>query len=48
MNRLILINNLSKKYNEQILFKNVNMEIFDRGIYGLKGESGTGNQHFYI
>lgn len=42
MNRLILINNLSKKYNEQILFKNVNIEIFDRGIYGLKGESGTG------
>lgn len=42
MNELIKVINLEKSFYDVLLFKKVNMTILNKGMYGLKGESGSG------
>lgn len=43
---MIKITNLSKHYNERIIFENVNLEIPDGAFVALSGESGSGKSTF--
>lgn len=48
MNKLIEISSLSKSFNNVILFENISFTIFDKGFYGLVGDSGTGKTTFLL
>ena len=39
---MILINNLRKKYNGNLIFENVNLIFKDKGFYSIFGKSGCG------
>lgn len=39
---LLKINNLSKSYNNELLFKNLNLTLYNKDVLGLMGKSGSG------
>lgn len=39
---VLVLENITKKYNNQILFDNVNLDIQKYGLYYINGESGSG------
>ena len=45
---MIQIKNLSKKYNNQYVLKNINLSLPSKGLIGISGESGSGETIFYI
>ena len=45
---MIKIKNLSKKYNNQYVLKNINLSLPSKGLIGISGESGSGETIFYI
>ena len=45
---MIQIKNLSKKYNNQYVLKNINLSLPSKGLIGISGESGSGKTIIYI
>ena len=45
---MIQIKNLSKKYNNQYVLKNINLSLPSKGLIRISGESGSGETIFYI
>ena len=45
---MIQIKNLSKKYNNQYVLKNINLSFSSKGLIGISGGSGNGKTIFYI
>ena len=43
---MIKIKNLSKKYNDQYVLKNINLTLPSKGLIGISGESGSGKSTF--
>ena len=39
---MIELINVSKKYNEKVIFKDVNLKIYMNGVYIIKGKNGVG------
>ena len=37
--------NLTKKYNDKVVLKNVNLKVPEGSIFGLVGKNGAGKQH---
>ena len=44
---MIQIRNLSKKYNDFYALKDVNLDLPNKGLIGISGESGSGKSIFY-
>ena len=44
---MIRIKNLSKKYNNQYVLKNINLTLPSKGLIGISGESGSGKTIIY-
>ena len=44
---MIQMRNLSKKYNDQYALKDVNLELPNKGLIGISGESGSGKSTIY-
>ena len=45
---MIKIKNLSKKYNNQYVLKNINLTLPSKGLIGISGESGSGKSIFML
>ena len=45
---MIKIKNLSKKYNNRYVLKDVNLELPSKGLIGILGESRSGKTIIYI
>ena len=42
---MIQIRNLSKKYNDFYVLKDINLNLPNKGLIGISGESGSGKYH---